>query len=85
MPETAVAATHITAQTTLSPAISSWEIYLNDQGRSPYTVKAFLSDVRLMTQFFPPDRALGAMTTNDLNNFAFIYLLVGHVYLYDFY
>jgi integrase/recombinase XerD len=60
---------HITPQTPLTPAINAWEIYLNDQGRSPYTVKAFLSDVRLMTQFFPPDRSLGAISTNDLNNF----------------
>jgi len=60
---------HITAQTPLTPAINAWEIYLNDQGRSPYTVKAFLSDVRLLTQFFSPDRSLGAISTNDLNNF----------------
>jgi len=33
---------HITAQTALKPAINGWEMYLNDQGRSPHTVKAFL-------------------------------------------
>jgi len=60
---------HITSQTPLTPAINAWDIYLNDQGRSPYTVKAFLSDIRLMTQFFSPDRSLGAISTNDLNNF----------------
>jgi site-specific recombinase XerD len=69
MTETAVAAAHISAQTPLSPTINAWEMYLNDQGRSPYTVKAFISDARLMTQFFPPDRSIGAITTNDLNNF----------------
>jgi len=60
---------HLNAQTGLNPAINAWEYYLNDQGRSPNTVKAFLSDVRLLTQVLPPDRTLGAITTNDLNNF----------------
>jgi len=44
-------------------------MYLNDQGRSPNTVKAFLSDVRILTQFMPPDRTLGAITTQDLNRY----------------
>jgi len=60
---------HLTPQTGLIPAINAWEFYLNDQGRSPNTVKAFLSDVRLLTQVLAPDQALGAITTNDLNNF----------------
>jgi len=60
---------HLTPQAGLIPAINAWEFYLNDQGRSPNTVKAFLSDVRLLTQVLPPDRTLGAITTNDLNNF----------------
>jgi integrase/recombinase XerD len=60
---------HITSQTLLPAALRAWEMYLNDQGRSPNTVKAFLSDVGLLTQFLPPDRTLGAITTNDLNRF----------------
>ncbi len=60
---------HLTAQTGLIPAINAWEFYLNDQGRSPNTVKAFLSDVRLLTQVLPPDRTLGAITTSELNTF----------------
>jgi len=44
-------------------------MYLNDQGRSPNTVKAFLSDIRLLTSFIPPDRSLGAITTDDLNRY----------------
>lgn len=60
---------HITANTAILPAINAYEIYLNDQGRSPYTVKAFLSDLRLMASYFPPDRTLGALTTSDLNDF----------------
>ena len=60
---------HLTAQTLLAPAIQAWESYLNDQGRSPNTVKAFLSDVRILTQYLPPDRTLGAITTEDLNHY----------------
>ena len=35
----------ITGQTLLTPAIYAWEYYLNDQGKSPHTVKAFISDI----------------------------------------
>ena len=66
MPETTA---HLTPQTGLIPAINAWEIYLYDQGRSPNTVKAFLSDVRLLIEYLPPDRSLGAVTTADLNSF----------------
>jgi site-specific recombinase XerD len=58
---------HISATTTIMPAVTAYEIYLNDQGRSLYTVKAFMSDLRLMASHFPPDRAVGAITTPDLN------------------
>ena len=60
---------HITPKTTLSPAINAWEVYLYDQGRSPNTVKAFLSDVRLLNQFLPSDKTLESMTTEELNRF----------------
>lgn len=60
---------HLTPQVTLSPTLKAWEIYLYDQGRSPNTIKAFLSDVQLLAQFLPPDRAIGAITTADLNRF----------------
>jgi len=60
---------YLTDQTSLIPAINAWEYFLNDQGRSPNTVKAFLSDVHLLTQALPPDRTLGSITTSDLNAF----------------
>ncbi len=60
---------HITPETNLAPALKAWEMFLNDQGRSPNTVKAFLSDVRLLREFLPPDITLGAISTNDLNHF----------------
>lgn len=61
--------TRITGQTTVGPALGAWESYLRDQGRSPNTIKAFVSDVRLLTQFLPTDKTMGAVTTNDLNRF----------------
>ena len=60
---------HITSKTMLPAAINAWEMFLYDQGRSPNTVKAFLSDVRLLNQFAAPDQAIGAITTDDINRF----------------
>ncbi len=68
MPDSSSTA-HLTAQTGLIPAINAWEIFLNDQGCSPNTIKAFRSDVKLLTEVLPLDRTLGAITTSDLNNF----------------
>jgi len=60
---------HITPQTPLPPAIRAWEIYLQDQGRSLYTIKAFIGDLQLLSNYLPADRTLGTITTNDLNHF----------------
>ena len=60
---------HITTETTLIPAIRSWEVFLNDQGRSSFTIKAFLGDLNLFAGYFPPDTTLGSLTTNDINRF----------------
>ena len=60
---------HISSNTSLTPAFKAWEFFLYDQGRSPNTVKAFLSDVNLLTQFVAPDKTIGSITTNDLNRF----------------
>lgn len=60
---------HITAQTTLPPAIQVWRSYLLDQANSPHTIKAFTADLNLLASFLPPDRQLAAISTQDLNNF----------------
>ena len=60
---------HITSKTLLPTAFNGWEMFMYDQGRSPNTVKAFLSDVRLLTQFLAPDQSIGGITTEDLNRF----------------
>jgi site-specific recombinase XerD len=67
--ESSLATAHLTPQTPLVPAIHSWEIYLRDQGRSLYTIKAFIGDLHLLSSFLPPDRTVGAVGTVDLNHF----------------
>jgi site-specific recombinase XerD len=60
---------HITPQSTLVPTIKAWRIYLEDQGNSAHTVKAFTADLNLLASYLPPDRPLGKLTTADLNGF----------------
>jgi integrase/recombinase XerD len=60
---------HIDASLTLEPAINAWEIYLEDQGRSIHTIKAFSADVRLLASYLPPDYSIGSISTTDLNQF----------------
>lgn len=60
---------HLTPQTSLASAINSWEAFLIDKGRSPNTIKAFLSDVRILTQFLPEDTTVGKVNTADLNRY----------------
>jgi site-specific recombinase XerD len=67
--EPSPAAAHLTPQTPMLPAIHSWEIYLKDQGRSMYTIKAFVGDLQLLSSYLPPDRTLGGVGTADLNHF----------------
>lgn len=60
---------HIHSKTLLPTAINGWEMFMYDQGRSPNTVKAFLSDVNLLTQYISPDQNIGSVTTEQLNKF----------------
>jgi integrase/recombinase XerD len=60
---------HLNAKSPLPVAINGWEMYLRDQGRSRHTLIAFLSDARLLAKYLPPDKAIGAITTEELNKF----------------
>ncbi len=60
---------HITPQNLLLPTVNAWRIYLNDQGNSPHTVKAFTADLNLLASYLPPDRNLGSISTTDINLF----------------
>jgi integrase/recombinase XerD len=59
----------INADTKFQAAIHAWEIHLVNEGCSTNTVKAFLSDVRLLASNIPPDRSIGSLTTKDINQF----------------
>jgi len=60
---------HINANTFLTPAIQSWEIYLADQGKSTYTIKSFKSDLLLLARYLPADIRIGEITTDRLDKF----------------
>jgi len=60
---------HITSHSLLTPTIQAWRLYLEDQGVSKHTVKAFMSDLNLLAAYLPPDRSLGEISTSDLTNF----------------
>ncbi len=69
MTEKSATPAHLTANLPLPPLIQAWRIYLEDQGRSPNTVKAFTGDLKLLTRYLPPDTPVGRITTDDLNRF----------------
>lgn len=62
-------ATTINSQTPLSLAINSWQLYLEDQGSSIHTIKAFIGDLNLLSSYLPPDQKIGSISTRELNNF----------------
>ncbi len=65
-PETSA---HISAASPLAPTIQTWRFYLDDQGVSPHTVKAFTSDLNLFASYTLPERTLGEVSTQELTNF----------------
>ncbi|NSW51438.1 MAG: site-specific integrase [Anaerolineae bacterium] len=69
MNDNAKPVTRLTSDTPLNVAIQAWEIFLDDKGRSPYTIKAFIGDLNLFAGFLPPDQAIGGIHTNDINLF----------------
>ncbi len=56
-------------ESTLDSALKGWEMYLGDQGKSPHTIKAFIADIRLLEQFLPDGYKIGAVTTDQINDF----------------
>ena len=68
IPQQATSA-HITPATPIGPALNAWQYFLNDQGRSLHTVKAFIGDLQLLASYLPPDRSIGSLTTQDLYHF----------------
>lgn len=60
---------HIDRKTSLPAAIKTWEIYLQDQEKSRFTIKAFTGDMRLISNYLPPDIGIGDIATRDLQRF----------------
>ena len=60
---------HLSEKSLLLPAIQAWEFYLDDKGRSPYTIKAFRADLQLLDSYLPTDYTIGEITLKDLENF----------------
>lgn len=69
MPTNPVHIAQINSNSVLSPAINAWKLYLEDQGRSIHTIKAFSADLNLLSSYLPPDRTISSITTGDINNF----------------
>jgi len=59
----------VTSDTPLNVAIQAWKLYLADKDRSPYTIKAFVSDLNLLASYLPPDYTVGIISTNEINLF----------------
>jgi site-specific recombinase XerD len=60
---------HITASMPLPPAINAWKYFLEDQNRSIHTIKAFGADVSLLADYLAPEKPVGGITTDDLNQY----------------
>ncbi|HUF37084.1 MAG TPA: site-specific integrase [Anaerolineales bacterium] len=56
-------------ESTLDSAVKGWAMYLEDQGKSPHTIKAFTADIRLLEEFLPDGHKIGTVTTAQLNDF----------------
>jgi site-specific recombinase XerD len=59
----------LTRHSALGEAIPPFLEHLRREGRSPHTINAFASDLRLVSEFFGDDRALEKFTTTRLNRF----------------
>ncbi len=59
----------VTAETPIAPTLGVWEKYLEEEGRSPYTIRGFVSDLRLLATFLSPERPVGQIRLQDLEGF----------------
>lgn len=59
----------LTFQSSLTSAIGAFHNYMRRKGFSENTIKAFLGDLRILSRFLDPNRAVGRISTEDLNSF----------------
>ena len=63
-------ATHlVNTSSSIATALAGWLMYLEDQGKSPHTLKAFGADIRLLESYLPDGLPIGSVTTAQLNDF----------------
>ena len=61
----------INSNTPLQAAIGAFEKHMQEEGFSIHTVKAFVSDLRLLGKFVGIGAAVGSIGTKDLNDFLY--------------
>lgn len=59
----------ISADSTLASAIGAFYEHMLRKGFADNTIKAFLGDLRILTKYLAPNRPIGTIGTQDLNNF----------------
>ncbi|MGD2104301.1 MAG: phage integrase N-terminal SAM-like domain-containing protein, partial [Anaerolineae bacterium] len=59
----------LTAQSSLRAAKSAFDIYMHQEGFTENTMKAFQSDLNILTGYVDPWTAIGDISTNDLQRF----------------
>jgi len=64
-----VAPSGLDAHCSLRTAMGGFEVHMQQQGFAENTIKAFLSDLNILTQFIGVGTAVGAISTQDLNRF----------------
>ena len=60
----------LAGQSSLRAAIAAFEEYMQDQGFAENTIKAFLSDLRILTEFIGAGTPVDSISTRDLNSYA---------------
>ena len=66
---TQTGAAYLSSTSSLRAAIEAFQTYMHQRDFSPHTVQAFNSDLRMLEQFVGPGRAVGRISTHDLNAF----------------
>jgi site-specific recombinase XerD len=59
----------LTLSTPLLQVVRAFELYMNNEGFSQHTIRAFRSDLRLLGSYLGHDRPIGQIATVDLNKF----------------
>ncbi len=59
----------LTSDSSLATAVNAFYSHMLRQGFSENTIKAFQADLRLFTQYVPPDRPISAISQTELEQF----------------